>query len=570
MRRPSSITLALLAFVAVPVFAATNTAAVVATPMTPDVFASYDKVRPEADYIRRTAMIPMRDGVKLYTVIVMKKGTTRGPILLSRTPYGAEQATTRVASQRIVDIVPIADAEFVEDGYIRVYQDLRGMHKSEGVFVMTRPIVGPLNDSGIDESTDAYDTIAWLVGNLPEANGNVGITGSSYQGFTALMAEINPHSALKAAVSQNPMVDGWMGDDFFHNGAFRGSFGFALRMAVGKGDGGARIAMGEGDDAYSTALEAGSMGDFARKWGVDQVPFSQKLMQNPAYTPFWSLQAVDKWLAARPLSVPTMLIVGQWDQEDSYGAPAVYRALKPKDKNLGHRQRLGGQADRRAARRRSGAWRQARHGGLRVADRHRDLSRPLRARLRHAGAAVPRQGRELPLRHAQRRPRLPAGTPHHGAGAVQPVPAVRPQPADLCAQHLRRAAAGLPGCDAERLPGRRTRERRAAAHRRRHARAAWQQLAILSVNRPTGAVHDHNSNPRASIAILGTSRRSCRDGAGRPPGNGARHGLRAGHARSIPVDDRRSYRGTVTNVHRRSIANGGFRAAGTVRQKLDP
>ena len=322
-----------LASIAGSVFAAPGSAPGPVTPMTPDVVASYDEVRPDADYVRRTVMIPMRDGVKLNTIIVMKKGTAHAPILLSRTPYNAKEATSRIDSQRIVDILPIMDAEFVEDGYIRVYQDIRGMHGSEGVWVSTRPIVGPLNDTGIDESTDAYDTIDWLVKHLPEGNGNVGIVGSSYLGFTTLMAEINPHPALKAAAPQSPMVDGWIGDDFFHNGAFRGGFGFGLSMSIDKGDGHARIPLGQGDDAYSVYLEAGSMGDFARQWGVDQVPASLKVMQNPAYTPFWSLQAVDKWMDARPLTVPTMLMVGQWDQEDSYGAPAVYRALKPKDRN---------------------------------------------------------------------------------------------------------------------------------------------------------------------------------------------------------------------------------------------
>src|SRR3954449_7189652 len=111
------------------------------TPMTPDVVASYDPVLPEADYIKRVAMVPMRDGTKLYTVIVMKKGTTGGPILLSRTPYDAKASMKRVASQRGVDILPVMDKEFFEDGYIIVQQDIRGLHNSEGVFVMNRPIV---------------------------------------------------------------------------------------------------------------------------------------------------------------------------------------------------------------------------------------------------------------------------------------------------------------------------------------------------------------------------------------------------------------------------------------------
>ena len=304
------------------------------TPMTPDVVAKYDPVLPEADYVKRVAMVPMRDGTRLYTVIVFKKGTTNGPILLSRTPYDAKGSTNRIASQRGVDILPAMDNEFFDDGYIIVQQDIRGIHNSEGVYVMNRPIVGPLNTTGIDESTDAYDTIDWLVKNVPESNGKVGVIGSSYLGFTTLAAEINPHPALKAAVPESPMVDGWMGDDWFHNGAFRvNSFDYAVSQSTAKAEDGG-IAVGTGDD-YTRYLEAGSVGDYARRLRIDNYPFVRKLMDNPAYTDFWSLQAVDKWMAARPLTVPTMLEVGQWDQEDSHGAPAVYAALKDKYEGSG-------------------------------------------------------------------------------------------------------------------------------------------------------------------------------------------------------------------------------------------
>jgi uncharacterized protein len=300
------------------------------TPMTPDVVACYEPVLPQADFVRREAMVPMRDGTKLYTVIFMKKGTTNGPILLSRTPYDAKASTARTPSESVVDVLPIMYKEFVDDGYIIVQQDIRGLHHSEGTFVMNRPIVGPLNNTGIDESTDAYDTIDWLVKNVPESNGRVGTIGSSYLGFLTLASEINPHPALKAAVPQSPMVDGWRGDDWFHNGAFRvGSLDFALSQSTGKADSGAALPVGAGDD-YTRYLEAGSMADYARQYHIESVPFIQKLMQNPAYTDFWSLQAVDKWMAAHPLTVPTMLEVGEWDQEDSYGAPAVYKALKAK------------------------------------------------------------------------------------------------------------------------------------------------------------------------------------------------------------------------------------------------
>jgi putative CocE/NonD family hydrolase len=303
------------------------------TPMTPDVIDKYEQTLASADFIRRDAMVPMRDGTKLYTSIVMKKGTANAPILLSRTPYDAHKATHRVASQRIVDILEIMDAEFAEDGYIRVYQDIRGLHRSEGAWVLNRPLAGPLNDTGIDESTDAYDTIDWLVKNTPESNGKVGVIGSSYLGFTTLMAQINPHPALKATVPQSPMVDGWMGDDWFHNGAFRvNSLSFPVGQGTNKANGGGDFALGAGDD-YTRYLEAGSIGDFAKMLGIAHFPGVRKFLDNPAYTEFWSLQAVDKWLAAHPLTVPTLLEVGQWDQEDSYGAPAVYRALEPKDKD---------------------------------------------------------------------------------------------------------------------------------------------------------------------------------------------------------------------------------------------
>ena len=309
--------------------ASTATAQTV-TPMTVDGVDKYESVRPEADFIKRVEMVPMRDGVKLYTVIVMKKGTKNAPILLSRTPYDAAGSVSRTHSQKLTEILPVMDAEFVEDNYIRVYQDIRGLHHSEGDFVMNRPIRGPLNSTLVDEATDAYDTIDWLVKHTSESNGKVATIGSSYLGFTTLMSEIDPHPALKAAVPQSPMVDGWMGDDWFHNGAFRvNSLSFAVEQSTGRAEGGSDPT-GIADD-YSRFLEAGSAGDFARKWGFDKFPFVQKLMQNPAYTDFWSLQAVDKWLASRPLTVPTMLMLGQWDQEDSYGAPAVYKALEPKD-----------------------------------------------------------------------------------------------------------------------------------------------------------------------------------------------------------------------------------------------
>ena len=166
----------------------------------------------------------MRDGVRLHTVILVPKGAEHAPILLTRTPYSADQLTSHAASSHLGPILygyDNATDVIVEGGYIRVIQDIRGKYGSEGDYVMNRPLHGPLNPTPVDESTDTYDTIDWLIKNIPETNGKVGILGISYDGFLPLMALVHPHPALKVAVPMNPMVDGWMGDDWFHNGAFR-------------------------------------------------------------------------------------------------------------------------------------------------------------------------------------------------------------------------------------------------------------------------------------------------------------------------------------------------------------
>ena len=295
-------------------------------PMANDSVASYDWVRPQADYVRRVEMVPMRDGTKLFTVIVYRKGAKDAPILLGRTPYDANEATSRNRSQKIEEILPVMDAPFVNDGYIRVYQDVRGLHKSQGDYVMARPLTGPLNKTGIDHATDAFDTSDWLVKNVPEGNGTVGIIGSSYLGYTALMALIDPHPALKAAVPQSPMVDGWIGDDSFHNGAFR-AYGFDYSLGQTVKEGGGNVPSGTGDE-YNNYLDAVASRGWARDWGVDGLPSVCKMLEHPAYDSCWQEQAVDKLLAKRKLTVPTRVMLGQWDQEDSYGGPAVFKADK--------------------------------------------------------------------------------------------------------------------------------------------------------------------------------------------------------------------------------------------------
>ena len=302
-------------------------------PMAPDIPAEkFSLTVANADYTKQEVMIPMRDGVRLHTVIVIPKGVAHAPIMLTRTPYNASGRSARMKSPRISSILGDGDDAFIENGYIRVFQDVRGKYGSEGDYVMTRPVRGPLNATQVDHSTDAWDTIDWLVKNLKESNGKVGMVGSSYEGFTVLMALVEPHPALKAAVPMSPMVDGWRGDDWFHNGAFRNTnldYIAGQNTARGAGE---RIVTGTYDD-YDAFLRAGSTFDFAHLYGVDRLNFAKKIFEHPAYDGFWQEQALDRILARKPLSVPTMTVVGRWDQEDIYGAYATYAALEPKDKD---------------------------------------------------------------------------------------------------------------------------------------------------------------------------------------------------------------------------------------------
>ena len=287
------------------------------------------------DYVKREVMIPMRDGVKLHTVIVIPKGAKNAPILLTRTPYNASGLLGHAQSSHLGPILngyDNATEVIVEGGYIRVVQDVRGKYGSEGDYVMTRPLRGPLNPTTVDHSTDTYDTIDWLVKNLPESNGKVGILGISYDGFLPLMALVNPHPALRVSVPMNPMVDGWMGDDWFHNGAFREQNLPYIYEQVATRDNSAQWWTDHFDD-YDVYMQAGSAGELGRRHGLEQIGFWRKLLEHPSYDAWWQQQAMDKILAAQPLTVPTMLVDSLWDQEDIYGATAVYKAIKSKDTN---------------------------------------------------------------------------------------------------------------------------------------------------------------------------------------------------------------------------------------------
>lgn len=294
-----------------------------------DIAKDAGLTNPGQDFDRRDVMIKMRDGIKLHTVILIPRGASNAPIVLTRTPYDAAGRAARSESGQMVNALPQEDEDFVRGGYIRVWQDVRGKYGSEGDYVVTRPMIGPLNRTKVDHATDAYDTIDWLVSkaNLPESNGRVGMIGSSYEGTTTAMALLRPHPALKVAAPESPLMDGWMGDDWFHNGAFRQSMFDYIGQHSATRVAGPAPSHGGYDD-YDNFRNAGSAGAWASARGYDKLPFWRRLVEHPSYDAMWQGMAFDKLVAANPSDIPTLWEQGLWDQEDIYGAIMTWERLK--------------------------------------------------------------------------------------------------------------------------------------------------------------------------------------------------------------------------------------------------
>ena len=293
--------------------------------------ATFERRTDTFDYVKREEMIPMRDGVKLKTFILVPKGATQAPMLLTRTPYNASKRILRFNSPNLAAVVPQMNDTSVAAGYIIVYQDVRGKYGSEGDYVMNRPLKGPLNPTDNDHATDCYDTIEWLIRNVPESNGRIGTIGGSYEGYTTVMSTVRPHPAFKVAVPFAPMIDGWVGDDWFHNGAFRqdGMLQYTYDQEATR-ENEEKWWSGE-YDSYDSFLRAGNAGAMAASRGLEQLGFWRAVSIHTSYDSYWQDQAVDKLLASEPLSVPMMIVAGLFDQEDIYGGPALYKALAPRD-----------------------------------------------------------------------------------------------------------------------------------------------------------------------------------------------------------------------------------------------
>jgi uncharacterized protein len=276
---------------------------------------------PEARFLRQDVMVPMRDGVRLHTIVLRPRDAGGSlPFLLTRTPYGCEPFA------RGIDAQP--DNPLTHGGYLLACQDIRGKFQSEGSFVMLRPPRDRRQKTAVDESSDAYDAIDWLVKNISGNNGRVGIYGTSYPGWLTVMAAIEPHPALKAAAPMASPADMWIGDDFHHNGAFRLSYGFEYATMMESNRENTKFAF-DRPDTYEWYLRLGPLTTINQRYLHEKYPTWNDFVLHPDYDAFWKRQAVVPQLTG--VKVPTMNIAGWWDQEDFYGPITIYEALEKSD-----------------------------------------------------------------------------------------------------------------------------------------------------------------------------------------------------------------------------------------------
>ena len=284
------------------------------TPNPPDYSLLFDKT---------DAMIPARDGAKLHTEIYAPKHSTEPlPIVIERTPYGLhddDKGYSRILTRY---------AEMIPDDYIFVFQDIRGRYGSEGTFVMQRPVHDPKDPKAIDEGTDTYDTIDWLVKNVPQNNGRVGLVGISYGGWLTVMGMLEPHPALKAVSEQASPADMFLGDDFHHNGAFRLSYGFEYSAMMETGKTNFKFDF-DRFDTYQWYLRLGALSNVNKNYLHGTLPTWNDFVSHPNYDAFWKQQAMS-YLLTKP-KVPNLNVAGWWDQEDFYGPMKIYDILEKAD-----------------------------------------------------------------------------------------------------------------------------------------------------------------------------------------------------------------------------------------------
>jgi len=283
-------------------------------PNSPDYSPLFDKT---------DVMIAARDGVKLHTEIYAPKNSTEPlPIVIERTPYGIhddDKGYSRILARY---------AEMIPDDYIFVFQDIRGRYGSEGTFVMQRPVRDPKDPKAIDEGTDTYDTIDWLVKNVPHNNGRTGLVGISYGGWLTVMGMLEPHPALKAVSEQASPADMFLGDDFHHNGAFRLSYGFeySTMMETGKTNFAFKF---DQFDTYEWYLRLGALSNADKNYVHGTLPTWKDFVAHPNYDAFWKQESMP-YILTKP-KVPNLNVAGWWDQEDAYGPMKIYELLEKND-----------------------------------------------------------------------------------------------------------------------------------------------------------------------------------------------------------------------------------------------
>jgi hypothetical protein len=289
------------------------------------LFAQAPPVQPKYKspvFDRQEVMIPMRDGARLQTVIFTPKQASGPlPFLIARTPYGVPGSEDRLAGSGIFD-------ELIADGYIFVFQNIRGRFKSEGQFVMTRPPRDRGVSTSIDEGTDAYDTIDWLIKNVPNNNGKAGIWGISYPGWLVTQALRDPHPAMKAASEQASPDDMFVNDDFHHNGTFRLSYGFEYSALLETSkDNNVHFDFDQ-YDTYSWYLDLGALSNADKNYFLGKIPTWTNFVEHPNHD-FWKQLSVTESL--KHTTVPNLNVAGWYDQEDFVGPTRIYATLEQTD-----------------------------------------------------------------------------------------------------------------------------------------------------------------------------------------------------------------------------------------------
>ena len=276
-------------------------------------------------YTQTTSMIPMRDGIKLFTTIITPTNAkTTVPVLMIRTPYNAERpADFDITSWPYV-------GNMAKEGYIFVIQDVRGKYKSEGTMEIHSPLTHIRDTKSIDESTDTYDTIDWVIKNIPNNNGKVGLLGVSYPGWLALVGAVNPHPALKASSEQACMSDLWLGDDFHHNGAFRLSYGVEYTYRLENTKEGSTFNFPQ-YDLYDWYLKLGSLKNVNDKYFHNKIPTWNNFANHPNYDDFWQKNSPLSYV--KEAQVPMLHVGGYYDQEDILGPQLMYQHMEKQDKS---------------------------------------------------------------------------------------------------------------------------------------------------------------------------------------------------------------------------------------------